>query len=125
MRSFLFDELIETEIEAVKKYLDQTAVPSGLENLYWLPLPRELWNQNQLDGRKESGWMDGDEFRLAVEVGPDWVKFELLVRSEGLLNIGGGQADEKQSMYVLFWADEMARKLNLSTCLNHDGRRVS
>ncbi|MDR0881331.1 MAG: hypothetical protein LBP55_02130 [Candidatus Adiutrix sp.] len=126
MRSIFFDELLEPEANAVLEYLDREAVPSGLNNLYWLPLPRDLWNETQIQAQREKGrtWTgadnglaDDDGYRLAVELGPDWVRFELLIRSESLLNIGGGQADERQTLFVLRWADEMARQINLPSCL--------
>jgi hypothetical protein len=113
MRSILLDELLEPEIDAVIDYLDRQARPSGIEGLYWLPLTRELWNETQLQGWEDESWTEGGDYRFAVEVGPAWVRFELLVRSESLLNIGGGQADERQALFVLRWADDMARKLNL------------
>ena len=116
MRSIFLDELLEPEIDAVIDYLNHQAVPSGIENLYWLPLTRDLWNEIQIQGLKDESWVEGDGYRFAVEVGPDWVRFELLVRSESLLNIGGGQADERQALFALRWADEMARKLNLTAC---------
>ena len=116
MRSILLDELLEPEIDAVVDYLDRQAIPSGIQNLYWLPLERNLWNETQIQGLNDESWVEGDGYRFAVEVGPDWVRFELLVRSESLLNIGGGQADERQALFALRWADEMARKLNLMAC---------
>ncbi len=117
MRSILYDELVKPEVEAVTDYLERHSVPSGIENLYWLPLPKELWNRAQAQGQEEEGWGDDEGgYRLAVEVGTDWVRFELLVRSESLLNIGGGLTDERQSMYILRWADQMAQKLNLISC---------
>ena len=42
-----------------------------------------------------------------------------------LLNIGGGPADERQTLYALRWADEMAHQLNLvsgCTCERCQGR---
>ena len=116
MRSLLFDELLEPEIDAVTDYLEQNAESSGIEDLYWITLPPELWGDIQRQAHQDENWLEGGSYRLAVEVGPDWVRFELLVRSEGLRNIGGGQADEPQVMFVLRWADEMARKLNLMPC---------
>jgi hypothetical protein len=118
VRSIVFDELLEPEINAVLDYLDQEAVASGVENLYWLFIPRDLWSPAQVQAQADENWAEGEGYRTAIEVGPDWVRFELLVRSESLLNIGGGQADESQAMHILRWADEMARKLSLSSCCN-------
>lgn len=117
MRSILLDELRAQEVAEVKEYLKTKAAPSGVEDLFWLDLPRDLWNENQIDGF-ESGLPEAAKtFRLAVEVGQDWVRFELLVRSDSLHNIGGGQADERQVMFALKWADKMAMDLSLTSCL--------
>lgn len=118
MRSLVYDELLEPEINSVLNYLDQEAVASGVENLYWLFIPRDIWSPAQVQAQGDEDWAEGEGYRTAIEVGPDWVRFELLVRSESLLNIGGGQADECQAMYILRWADEMALKLRLTSCCN-------
>lgn len=117
MRSILLDELLPKEVAAIKEYLMAKARPSGVEDLYWLELPKTQWNENQI-ACVESGLRDSPQsFRLAIEVGADWVRFELLVRSDCLHNIGGGQADERQALFTLNWANKMAVELNLVACL--------
>ncbi len=113
MRSILFDELQPQEVAAVRVYLNQQARRSGLEDLYWIALPRVLWNENQIQTSSEGRKPD---FHFAVELGSEWVRFELLIRSEGLLNLGGGQATAEQALFLLNWANDMARKLDLLTC---------
>ncbi|UQZ90137.1 hypothetical protein C4J81_13385 [Deltaproteobacteria bacterium Smac51] len=114
MRSILIDELLESEVIGVRDYLNRNAVASGIEDLYWIPLEESLWNETQTSAHHhEQEGVEAHSFRFAVELGPEWVRFEMLVRSEGLRNLGGGQADERQSMFLLGWADEMARQLNL------------
>ena len=120
MRSILLDELLTPEIEAVTAYLTEKAESSGIEGLFWISIPPELWNETQRTAPDEGVADDG--FRLAVEVGPEWVRFELLVRTGGLLNLGGGPADERQSLFALRWADEMAQKLNLISCTGNIDR---
>ena len=116
MRSILFDELLSSEVEAVRDYLNEWAVPSGIDDLYWIRLDRELWNEDQIKALSDQDGVMGDGYRIAVELGGEWVRFELLVRAEGVLNIGGGPADERQTLFVLRWANEMAAKLSLPTC---------
>jgi len=115
MRSLLLDELTPGETKAARDYLADRAEFSGIEGLYWLKLPPELLAppQTRARARRLSG---AESYRLAVEVGPDWVRFELLVRAETLANPGGGQATAEQVFYVLDWADRMARELGLITC---------
>lgn len=114
MRSILIDELSETEVVAVRDYLNRRAQLSGLDDLYWIPLERDLWNETQMAAhRDEHQQAEAQSFRFAVELGSDWVRFEMLVRSEGLRNLGGGQADQRQALFLLDWADEMAQHLDL------------
>lgn len=84
MRSLVYDELLEPEIDSVLDYLDQEAVSSGVENLYWLFIPRDIWSPAQVQAQADEDWSEGEGYRTAIEVGPDWVRFELLVRSESL-----------------------------------------
>lgn len=117
MRSILLDELLPREVAAIKEYLAANATPSGVEDLYWLDLPKTLWNENQI-ACVESGLRDSPKnFRLAIEAGAGWIRFELLVRSDCLHNLGGGQADARQVLFALNWADKMAVELNLTSCL--------
>lgn len=111
MRSILLDELRADEIEAAHQYLAREARPSDLEGLYWIDLPTTLWNNTQQAGsRSEEG------YKIAVEVEPDQIRFELLVRSDSLANLGGGPADPKQALFILNWADRMAEILNFTSC---------
>jgi hypothetical protein len=115
MRSLMLDELTPREAAAARTYLAARAEPSGVEGIFWLKLPARLWAEKQSRARA-SGLPGTESFQLAVETGPDWVRFELLVRSETLASPGGGQATAGQALFVLDWADRMARELGLVTC---------
>jgi len=116
MRSLVLDELTTRETAAVRSYLAAQAEFSGVEGLYWLKLPRRLWSDRQKQARAD-GLPGTRDYRLAVDAGPDWVRLELLVRSETLDNPGGGQATAGQVLFVLEWAEDMARELGLTTCV--------
>lgn len=118
MRSILFDELLDQEVDEVRAYLTRNAKPSGVEDLFWIALDRDIWTEAQKQAWADEEVLEG--FRFAVELGPDWIRFELLIRSETLRNLGGGQADEAQTLFVLRWANEMARRLNLVSCVAAD-----
>ncbi len=112
MRSIVIDELLPHEAAAARDYLAKNALASGIEGLYWIPLERDLWNEKQIAANAdEHEKSEAQSFRFAVELGPDWVRFEMLVRSEGLRNLGGGQADARQGLFLLNWADEMSAGL--------------
>jgi hypothetical protein len=113
MRSLVLDELTPREAAAAQAYLAAQAEFSGVEGLYWLGLPPDLWGCRQIQAHQNGM---AESYRLAVEAGPKWVRFELLVRSETLVNHGGAQATPGQVLYILDWADRMARELGLITC---------
>ena len=115
MRSLMLDELTSGEVTSVRDYLAARAEFSGVEGLYWLKLPPDLWSDCQVLAHG-NGIPGAGSYQLAVETGPEWVKFELLVRAETLANPGGAQATTGQVLYVLKWADRMARELGLVTC---------
>jgi len=117
MRALMLDELTPGETAAARTYLMDQAEFSGVEGLYWLKLPPELWSDHQKEVH-ESGIPGSESYRLAVETGPKWVRFELLVRAETLTNPGSAQATTEQALYILGWADKMARKLGLVTCVD-------
>jgi hypothetical protein len=117
MRSLMRDELTPREAAAARAYLADRAETSGVEGIFWLKLPARLWAVKQSRARA-SGLPGTESYQLAVETGPDWVRFELLVRSETLANPGGGQATAGQALFVLDWADRMARELGLVTCVD-------
>ncbi|MDD5757736.1 MAG: hypothetical protein PHI06_01490 [Desulfobulbaceae bacterium] len=80
MRQILMNELTNDEIQKAKEFLDATGRVGGVEGLYWLAIPEEMLGGAQL-GHEECG-----PFSFAVEVGDDFVSFELLVRSESNLH---------------------------------------
>jgi hypothetical protein len=115
MRSLILDELTPREAAAARGYLAARAEFSGVEGLYWLKLPPELLADSQIQAQAR-GLPGAESYRLAVETGEDWVRFELLVRAETVANPGAGQATAAQALHVLDWADRMARELGLTTC---------
>ncbi|MDR2724941.1 MAG: hypothetical protein LBC90_02515 [Candidatus Adiutrix sp.] len=117
MRALMLDELTPREVAAARAYLLDQAEFSGVEGLYWLQLPPDLWSDHQKQAQA-SGLPGTESYRLAVETGPKWVRFELLVRAETLANPGSAQATTEQALYILGWADRMARELGLITCVD-------
>ena len=115
MRSLFLDELYPEEIAKVHEHLQKNAKPSGLEGLYWIFLPLELLTEPQRAVLTSEDIFSS--YHVAVEVGVDWVRFELLLRGESMENIGAAQANEEQTLYILRFAHEMAQKLDLRTCL--------
>jgi hypothetical protein len=79
MRQLLMDEIPVKQMEEVNAYLKEKAEPSGLDKIFWLEVPRDILAPVQWE-HQECG-----PHYLAIEVGKDFLKFELLVRSRNRL----------------------------------------
>ena len=112
MRSIILDELLNSEVQSIHEYLEQKGVPSGIDSIYWLPLPKELWSQAQIEAPLSLP-QEEKKYKMAAEVGEDWVRFELLVRGESIKNLGGGQAEEAQVKFIWDFINEMIQALKL------------
>ena len=108
MRWYVIDEINRTEMAAVKGYLKQHLLPSGLENILWLKLPAAHYNALQKI-HKECA-----PFFIAVELGTEWIRFELFVRS---MNTMGCECcsfcDPLQVKWILAEAEKMFSSLKI------------
>lgn len=103
MRQILMNELTSDEIQKAKEFLAATGRAGGVEGLYWLPIPQEML------GEAQEGHDDCGPFSFAVEVGDDFVSFELLVRSESNLHCSCTcYATVAQRQFLLATMDRMA-----------------
>ncbi|MBA3016351.1 MAG: hypothetical protein KKD63_02370 [Proteobacteria bacterium] len=80
MRQLLINELSNDEAAKAKEFLAANSRVAGVEGLYWLDIPPRLLGAAQ-EGHGACG-----PFAFAVEVGDDFVSFELLIRSESNLH---------------------------------------
>jgi hypothetical protein len=112
MRSILLDELRFNEITEIEKYLKFHTTPSQIEGLYWLLLPEDILSNFQKELLSGSG-----PFKAAIEIGKNWLKFELLIRSSSIDNIGSGLANQSQFIYIYEFVDKLTKTLNLSSCM--------
>ena len=78
MRTYTIDQLEEADIAAINARLLDMELQAGLEGVYWLPVPREMLTPVQEEHVGSCG-----PYCLALEVGPNAVHLELLVRGIG------------------------------------------
>ena len=110
MRSYLIDQIKGADIEKITVYLEENARRSHLENLFWVELPQEVLSPPQ------SLHVDCLPYVFSIEIGTDWIKFELLIRT--LKSMGcdcGGYATELQRDYITRYADKMIKDLRILT----------
>jgi hypothetical protein len=110
MRQVVLDELQPADLDQVRRWLDQNAEPSPMNDLYWVEVTDEYLTPGQ------SSAADDRPFRFAVEVGDDWVKFELLVRSRpNMRSPHTTYAEARQRNFILDFMDRMIADLGLRT----------
>jgi hypothetical protein len=112
MRSIILEELRPEEISAIDSYLKKYAISSNLEGLYWLNLERKYLTELQKQLESQAG-----PYKISIELGHSSVKFELLIRADIITNEGGGTASQEQLAFIYSFIDNMARTLDLTTCL--------
>jgi hypothetical protein len=110
VKSYLLDEISSADVEKIENYLKNHATTSNLGGLFWQQVPDDLLSQAQTEHR------DCRPHVFAVEVGPDSVRFELLVRSLTTMRCPcAGYCTDAQTGYVIRFADTMLEKLGIRT----------
>lgn len=51
MRAYLIDEIDPSDTVKIKGYLNDVAMASGLEKVYWLRIPESLLSETQMNHR--------------------------------------------------------------------------
>lgn len=102
MRQIVIDELSPMERDNIDSYLKRTLATGPMIGLYWIVLSPDLHSAAQ------QGHEDHGPFYLAVEVEPNRVRFELLVRSQSNLHCSCiAHATSGQRQFVLDFIDNM------------------
>jgi hypothetical protein len=106
----MLDEIRRGDIPRIREYLNQHAVASGLEDVWWIDLAQDLLSPEQFAHK------DCQTFRFAVELGPSFVRFEFLIRSRQTMRCSCiGYATRAQRDFILAFADRLVEDLALST----------
>ncbi len=110
MRSYLIDEIGPSDMERIEEYLRENAIPSSIENLFWIQIPEELLTKQQIEHKECAPYM------CAIELGRGWVKLELFVRSSKSLRCScAGYCTERQRNFVIDYANRMISQLGIRT----------
>ena len=80
MRTYVIDDLRPQELEKITERLEIMGLSSGVEGLYWLPVPQRYLAPLQLDHLESCG-----PYALALELAPDGLRLELLTRARNRL----------------------------------------
>jgi len=80
MRSYYIDEFVPGELERLAERLDSMGFSSGMEGLYWLPVPEKLLTSIRKEHERACG-----PYVLALEILDEALRLELLVRARNRL----------------------------------------
>ena len=110
MKQYVIDELRPGEFQKIKAYLSLNHARSGVENLYWIELEREILTEVQAAHTR------CQPFYFAVDVIPERLSCELLVRTKNRMRCGCmDYATVKQRNWLIDMIDAMIAEIGLKT----------
>ncbi|WP_291323615.1 hypothetical protein [Desulfonatronospira sp.] len=110
MRSYMIQDIKPADIHKITSHLQETGYKNPLDGLFWLPLPRSLWASDQEEHSHQCG-----PYYLALELGPDWLRLEFLVRSEQRLRCDCIKyADSRQREAMMEFLDQLIRNRDIA-----------
>jgi hypothetical protein len=110
LRQYVIDEVSSPDIEKINDYLRKRLDAASLDDLYWLEMKPDMLSDLQTAHKA------CQPHAVAVEVGENWVKFELLVRSRMKLHCRCyAYALPAQRDYIMEVADRMVQDLRIRT----------
>ncbi len=102
MKQYRIDELRLEDYETLKTHLDERFGPCPVEGLYWIPLDDGVLDEVQ------AAHKDCQPFYFAVELQPEEVTFELLIRSRNRVRCDCiHYANPLQREHIISFADTM------------------
>ncbi|OGR07419.1 MAG: hypothetical protein A2511_04825 [Deltaproteobacteria bacterium RIFOXYD12_FULL_50_9] len=102
MRQYQVNELTREERQAIAGFLNRNTKAGVLDGLFWLPVPPDLGNSVQQEHA------NCGPFYFAIELGEDFVSFELLVRSSISLHCACiGYAAPQQRDFLIDFIERM------------------
>ncbi len=110
MRQLLYDEISESDIKKIKRYLTKNAIASPLGDIFWINLPEELYDETQKSHK------DCQPFYFAIEIGSKYLRIELLIRSRQRLHCQCIKyANKSQRDFIFDFADKLMERLKVRT----------
>ena len=110
MRAYLIDEIPVPEMDKIKGFLKKHAIHSSLEQIFWVRIPDDLLNETQFLHTQCQPHV------FAVELGPDWIKLELFVRTLKSMRCDcPAYSTPIQREYIFKFGDGIIRQLKIPT----------
>ena len=109
MRSYCIDEMRPEEISLFRQRLQEMELSSGLEGIFWLPLPTHLLTEEQRSHSAVCG-----PHCMALDCSETGVQLELLVRALGKIRCSCVVfATPEQRAHMISYVDELLAELGI------------
>ncbi|MEW6674111.1 MAG: hypothetical protein AB1427_20650 [Thermodesulfobacteriota bacterium] len=110
MKQYVIDELRPADFNKIKGFLDQTHESSKMDDLYWFRLDDDILSPLQAEHK------DCYPFYFAVELQPERVSFELLIRTKNRVRCDCmAYATEAQRNWLIRSVDAAFERLKIKT----------
>ncbi len=110
MRAYLIDEISKPDMEKIAGFLKQHAIHSSLEQVFWIKVPDDILSDIQFRHK------DCRPHVFAVEIGPDWIKLELFIRTLTSIRCDcPAYCTAQQMSHLHHFADGMIEQLGIQT----------
>ncbi len=109
MKQYVIDEIRLEDFEKIKSAMDDTYGPSKMGGIYWIYLEKDIFTAVQAEHT------ECQPFYFAVELEPEKMSCELLVRTESKIRCDCIQyATELQRNWLIQLTDSMLEKVGVS-----------
>ncbi|MFP3911905.1 MAG: hypothetical protein ACLFUT_07495 [Desulfobacteraceae bacterium] len=110
MKAYLIDEFSPPDMKKIIAFLEKVAIRSNLEQIFWIPVPRDMLSRTQFLHT------DCQPHVFALELGDQWIKAEFFVRTLKTMRCDcPGYCTPQQREYVLNFTNGMLDQLGIST----------
>jgi hypothetical protein len=110
MRWYGIDELDAADTEKLRKNLTDMELASGVDGLFWLPIPEAMLSALQREHGEHCG-----PYVMGLEVEKDSLRLELLVRARGRIHCNCvAYADSRLQQYMFAWLENLLKDLHIA-----------
>ncbi len=103
MRSYVIDDLTCDQCQNITKQLDAMNLGSGIEGIYWLPIPQTFYSDIQKEHMEKCG-----PYIMALEIDEACLRLELLVRAKSILHCNCvSYAQPELEQYIMRYVDSL------------------
>jgi len=108
MKYYLINEISLSDMGKIDGFLKQNARRSGLEKIFWVEIPKEIFNEVQ------SRHNECQPYLFSVELGKDWIQVEFFIRSQkGLQCTCQGYSTSQQKDFIIDFTEKMFEELKI------------